>query len=389
MMRNDSKIISNMFTLLIMISCAIAFFTVIKQYNVVSLLFAISFVVIFCRIFMLYKSCSMNIAFILLIGVTVVNVIINCLVNDGEFSVMYMRKLVMFLCFCFLQYYAAFSEYKFSPRTICLIEKIPVLVGVFFVVSYYLFGNTERIAGGIILGFSNPNFTGMWLFHFFLYGFYFMYNNLKKNKWCLLYIPFIVAIINLIIESLTRSCLISILIFAVLIFWTGILKRKINKIILFVIVFFPIIYMIIYMNVVNSEWFENMFSFVISEGKSLKSRLYIWSRSLKIFYKSPILGDYFGISSGTGQSQLHNTHLDILCSYGIVTLVLYIKLLFDVILKTYDNVKNISNNILFCAFCATIIQGSFEAAIVSGSMGLNYLTIGFLVLINRKDTKNV
>lgn len=79
-------------------------------------------------------------------------------------------------------------------------------------------------------------------------------------------------------------------------------------------------------------------------------------------------------------SQLHNTHLDVLCSYGIVPFLLFIKLLYKNIIQILRKANTFYKYAAFTSFCAVLIMGTFEAAVVSGSMGLNLLTVGFIVL---------
>ena len=81
-------------------------------------------------------------------------------------------------------------------------------------------------------------------------------------------------------------------------------------------------------------------------------------------------------------SQMHNTHLDILVSYGTVILILTCYLLHSVI-RSADGENMKEETMVRLCFCGTIIMGMGEAALFSGGLGI-YLFAGmFLLLCNR------
>ena len=98
------------------------------------------------------------------------------------------------------------------------------------------------------------------------------------------------------------------------------------------------------------------------------------------FWQHPITGNYSGISGGSGASQMHNTHVDVLCSYGIFAAILFMQNLYQNMRSVNSCIKSSYQHAAFCAFAAIIIMGTFEAAVVAGAMGLNLLTVSLLVL---------
>lgn len=84
----------------------------------------------------------------------------------------------------------------------------------------------------------------------------------------------------------------------------------------------PLIFVVVYMQIINAQTLTKIFSFMIGEGKALDSRFFIWGNAIDELMSSPIMGAYYQISNGTGMSQLHNTHIDILVSYGVLTFIL-------------------------------------------------------------------
>lgn len=367
-------------TIEVVIASAIAILTALGQHRFVSLLFALSFIVAFVFVVLkVFEYNRVNISIILAV-LCVINVTINGLQENGTMNFDYYKKVIMFVCFMFLVYYSEQEQDKVPEFLLKIIEILPVIAGTFLVFSYYYMGNTEISARGITLGFSNPNFTGMWLLHFFLYGVLFVLKAFKGgNKLRLLYIPLLFIIYDLIGKTDARSCQIGALSFFGFLLLKPLIQRS-PKLSSLIIVVFPIVFSLLYLAVVDQEWFNNIFSFLVSEGKNLNSREGIWVRSFEQYMEHPVFGNYSGISKGTGVSQMHNTHVDVLASYGILPFGMFIKILFDSLVISGRKTTSFYQTAGFASFCAVIVSGTFEAAMVAGAMGLNLLTVGFLLL---------
>jgi membrane protein insertase Oxa1/YidC/SpoIIIJ len=122
---------------------------------------------------------------------------------------------------------------------------------------------------------------------------------------------------------------------------------------------------------------------MVEEGKNLDSRVEVWGPALTNLARSPIIGAYSQITDGTGLAQMHNTHLDIACSYGIPVLVAVCMLLFRWLNQRNQTYKSKSGIAYMLGFACAIIMGMGEAALFSGSLGLYILVGGFLLLGNR------
>ncbi len=366
-------------TLEVLIASLIAFFTAIGNSAMVSNLFAISFIVIFGFAQLDIHNWRYGQSIVLFLSLCIMNVFINGLFENGRFDFNYLKKVIMFAAFTLFLNAAAREEFYISNITVKIIKILPVLAGTFLAYSYSYMGNTGTVAGAITLGFSNPNFAGMWLLHFFLYGCLFVLEAVNGSKIRLLLIPILIQIWKMVILTQARSCFIGIAAFFVLLI-LGVRNKKTNKFVLLCIAITPFVFAIIYLSIAYSAWFQQTFNFVISTGKSLTSRVGIWRYALERFWEHPITGNYSGISFGTGQAQMHNTHIDVLCSYGILAAILFVKNLYQNMVAVNDCTDSLYQYAAFCAFCAVIIAGTFEAAIVSGAMGLNLLTVSFLVL---------
>lgn len=149
-----------------------------------------------------------------------------------------------------------------------------------------------------------------------------------------------------------------------------------------IVVLFPLIFVIVYMLVIDLDGINELFSFMVGEGKQLSSRVKIWKPALDAFRQSPLFGAYFQISDGTGESQMHNSHLDILVSYGVVAFAVFCYYIYSIM----QRIKNRENydQIAFIAFICTFLLGIGEAAIFSGGLGI-YLHAGiFLAIANSR-----
>lgn len=146
------------------------------------------------------------------------------------------------------------------------------------------------------------------------------------------------------------------------------------------IAIFPMAFAVIYMAVVDAEWVEKLFSFMVSEGKGLNSRVKEWTPAFEAIKASPLFGAYYAISGGTGSSQMHNTHADTAASYGIPVMLLVSAILTFCIYqngKTYGNKKSF---LYMGAFCCAMLMGTFEAAFFSGGQGIYVFMAMFLIL---------
>lgn len=374
-------------TIEVVIAAAIAVLTALQRSNLVSLLFAASFVVAFAFvIFKIFEQNKINISIVLAV-LCMFSVTLNGLQEAGSMNFDYFKKVIMFCCFMFLVYYSSEETKSFSNIPIKMIEIFPVIAGSYLAFSYYYLGNTEELARGITLGFTNPNFTGMWLLHFFLYGVLFVLKAFYGGcKLRLLYIPVLVVIYNLIPETGARSCLIGVISFFLIIVLKPVIAEK-PKLYAILIAIFPLALAIFYLTVVDKEWFQEFFAFMVSKGKNLDSRNEIWHEAFKYFGEHPFLGNYSGSTGGTGQGQMHNTHVDVLASYGIFAFVIFIKMLYDRLVLVCQKISSLYQTAAFAAFCAVIVTGSFEAAMVSGAMGLNLLTVAFLLLAQSEGSE--
>lgn len=362
----------------------IILFTVLRQDTLISFCFALSFIMLL--LYTVNRICQykFSVMLLLLIILAFSNVVWNASNSpEAQLGFDYFKKVLMFSAFMLIFYYA--QEDSVTTKTYDSLVKMVCIAGLLLLISYFFFGNTDTLGDGIILGFSNPNFCGMWLLHIFIYVFMFGVMKKRSIRMRMLLFAVLAIIAWMIAETKARSCLIGLFVFCVFCLIGKLLdpNKVLNRIVLGVVILFPIVLVGIYHQLLNSAWFLRFFSFMVSEGKGLDSRLRIWEPALRLLRENIWLGDYCGISNGLGVSQLHNTHLDVLCSYGILPFLIFIYMLYTKCKKAICKKMNYCNYCAMCGFLAIIVMGAFEAAVVSGAMGMNILTAGLIVLANR------
>ena len=372
------------FALEMLLVAGIAIATVFEPSGIVSLLFAATFLVLFLYlvkdVFINGLNKNFKVTTVLLVILCVLNVFLDLLFESGALSFDYLKKLIMFCSFVLLVNYSTQFDTVLSKWSSLVIKLVPVAISLIFIVSYFLFGNDVEVAGVITLRFNNPNATGMWLTHLLFFCVLFVIENLKKAKLGLLLIPLIPILVYMVFRTRARSCLVGIAAFAFLVIFGFFRRRTLSRPMAFIIAVFPFLFALAYLVLVDAEWFKQLFAFASSEGKPLNSRVKVWQDAFEKFIKDPLLGVYYSLSEGKGGSQLHNTHIDVLCSYGIIPAILFVKVLYDNLRALSSEENSWYGYISFCAFCAIIVVGAFEATMVSGSTGLNILSVCFLLL---------
>ena len=249
--------------------------TTMGWYSAASIAFAVTFLVLLGYIFLTKNFKDLKTW--ILITICVFNVIIDFLIHTtGKISFDYYKKVIMFSTFVLLISYC--STIKVNAKTLRFVQYVPIVLSVYTFFSYYYFGNNNMIAQGITLGFSNPNFTGMWLLHLFVFDVINVFDS--KNKKIIRILSLILAIVMLQLINLTkaRSSMIGAFVFGMLLFVGYIKKMQLSKFTTILCIIFPIICIFIYFSLVNHDWFTEFFSFMISEGKTLTSRNKIWKK---------------------------------------------------------------------------------------------------------------
>lgn len=365
----------------LLLTLAIALCTVFHISSGVTYCFSLTFVVFVFMVIRYISDSPIPMTLFLLVMISFFNVVLNALfTRSTTIGLDYFKKLIMF--FCTMVYLYAAVEYQLDRFCKQILMVLPLVIGTLLIGSYYFFGNTALIAGSPSLGFVNPNFAGMWLLHVLFYAIYdfFTFRKLLSKIICLLLTTFCLV---LLYKIYARSCFMGLAAFAAMM-GIGLFKKnlKLNKYSIVFIAAAPLMIAFLYLAVERTAWFTNTFLFLVRSGKNLNTRSIIWSSALRDAGQHLLLGNYSGISNGLGMSQLHNTHIDVLCSYGIIPALLFVISLTRIMQRVNERIVDFRQYTALCGFVGVLFIGVFEAALVSGSTGLYLLSGGLLFLTN-------
>lgn len=366
-----------------LLAMGILFATVFGMGDAVSLFFHVSFVVLVVAYLTFSSMKGVSVMLLLIVFCTALCVTLNCFISEEAYlSFSYIKKMLIF--FSTLIYFCIAIDMRPSKNLLKMVKLVPVLSGGLLILNY-LFGNVQKIGNAVSFGFHNPNFTAMWLLHLLLYAFIYIIQS--KNIFAkLFYVVLAVWMAYFIVLTKCRSMVAAFLVFLIM-YLLGLKKKnyRFKKGILFGFTILPIATVLIYLLVIDKTFINVLFRGIVSEGKGLDSRVIVWTEALSHFASNWLIGDYSGISDGLGVSQMHNTHLDVLASYGIVVFILFVKYMYDILKKANKRVTNRRNYIALCAFISILVGGCFEAAIFSGNTGLSFLTGGYLLMLNQGE----
>ncbi len=358
--------------------------------SLVSACFYTSFFAVF-YLFVRYSSSSVHnfsMELFALIALSVINVVINQLIaGTGMVGFDYFKKLIMFLTTVVFFYFVSYDA-EISERT----KKIILIITIAIAVLYMAFFWTNRsqcmlfhgrVSKYLTFGMTNPNLTGIYMLCIEVYCVIAIF---RFKNWMARLIALTLAGTSAYFLFLTnaRNALIALVLFYIMAAIMYIRKKPFGKVVTTLLLWYPLIFCVIYLMIIYNERIIRVLSFLSSEGKTLDARYDNWKNAFSIFSKTPIIGAYCEISNGTGMSQMLNTHLDVLASYGIVVFALFMRFLRKATLYVSGKTDNMQNYIALAGFFACIIAGSGEAALVSGGTGI-YILIGGLLLFAQNE----
>lgn len=355
--------------------------TVFKIDAVVSAAFLLTFISTFIA-FILYLEAKeyridANIALVV-IGVllSIASVIMTA---SGAISFDYFKKIIIFMST--MLFLLVVGNTRVSQATKNWIIATVFSIAFVYIAAYYLLSIRPIHKKSLLLSmnYTNPNLFAMWLCIIIILlavSIFYLRNIMSR----FLAIVFIALLIPLAFKCGARNIIIPIVSFVVLPF----VIRKGNKgiIISIVALLFPIIFLCIYMSFITVFIKSSFFDFLISTGKGLDSRYEVWQELVAVFKDNFIFGNYYLISNGTGVSQCLNTHLDILCSYGIGTYICTIVPMISIFVHNKRKyVNSVKTVVCYSALLGITLTGIGEAALFSGGIGIYIMAfIGFTLL---------
>lgn len=323
----------------------------------------------------------------------IISVLLNALVTETHISFSYVKKLIMFVMS--LLFFQTANKMCVGHDMVRFINWIVDILTVFLIAMYFLLGTQVYILNGqvtvyLTFGFSNPNLTGMFMVCLYMLEMYRLFSR-EKLLLKLIHVVMAVFLAWFVLSSQSRNCLLVLVLYTAVCAWLIFRGRKnmrIGKFTAAVIAVFPALFVLGYMFLITQNWVQELLMFLVEEGKGLDSRMDIWQPALKQLSASPLIGAYSQISNGTGDAQMHNTHLDIAASYGIPVLLLLCFFLGKLLHQNGRMYTNKREYVYILGFACTVLLGIGEAALFSGGLGI-YIFIGtFLLLANKKDRES-
>ena len=358
----------------------ICMFTMLQQSNMVSMLFHLTFFALLLGLLVqLVDKPWLNELHVLAVLVIILS-FFHVSAQADTWTLNYFNKLIIFSCSILMIPYVTAIEV--NRRHVDWILGMNLCIAALYPIMYICLPNLGYLGQLLTFHFSNPNLTAIFLLHSVLYCSVALYH-FKSRMFRLLILILALVLIRFIYLTKARSCLVSLAFFAAFVVLNLVLKKdvRISKYLSLLLLSSPLIFALGYLALAESGLLEKFFSFLqFGEGKPLTSRVNIWMAALADFAGNPLFGAYDVISEGSGMSQMHNTHIDILVSYGVLPFMLFISLLHKGVQKVLPLATAGFSRMGLFAFYTVIIMGTFEAALVSGSVGLYIMSFGFLLL---------
>ena len=364
-------------------AAGIVFATVLGLNPAASALFALTFfLVVLLWLSGTVRQVVRTDAIVLLtIGLALGNIVINASAEEARVTFGYLKKYIMFSST--LVYFQAACKLRIDEDTEKFLLTLASVIAAFFAAAYALelsnlYVIRGRVSDYLTFGFTNPNLTALFLVCIFSCELLQVFRSRKIFR-KLVHLLLAGALCFFVQKTGSRNCLMTIILETVLCGALQFRKRgvRLPKWAALLAAVWPLLFAGLYLAFVDSEWITETFAFIAAKGKGLDSRIEVWLPALNSYAESPLFGAYSQISRGTGLSQMHNTHLDILASYGIVPLVLVCGLLYGMIRGSGNGREETMARI---CFASAIIMGMGEAALFSGGLGI-YLFAGMALLL--------
>ncbi len=351
---------------------------------ITSISFALSFVVVFVFwILHLKESSTLDILTILIMAASLIGPFMTC----NKLSVSYFNNWLMFSS-VFL-YFSVCMKIKMNGMTAKKLFKITSFVSFVCLFAYIIrradaFYVTNLGIKYLKFGFYNPNSLALFLLCI-VFGEICYFSFYYERKHWLIKICYTAIFTILIGQTLSRTALLALILFL------GInitFKRKgrhyipQSRLFNLTVVIFPLIFAVLYMLIIDKFSQNGIFAFLISEGKGLDSRQRVWEYAFSMFRESPLWGSYGNMVTSSLFSQMHNSHLNVLVSYGIVVFLLVVLFLYIVLSDLCKKSKSARTELAAWAFIICLILGSGEAILFSGGLSFYLLDGQFLLLCN-------
>lgn len=361
--------------------CAlIIWYTFAGEEAMVSNLFAVSFLMLLILLVAnppLFAD-ELFVLACLIVLLSFVSVMISWGVNtNAKLSFEAIKPYMIFCCTILFSY--ILLEIRLPQKSIKSLLYLSVLIAFLFPLGRFWFGFSKMDGELFYMNFSNPNLTGMFLLQASMCSTIGIVL-LKTPFWKIMCAVALLLNIQMMEWTKARNSLIALTAFFFIGLWSFLkTKTKLPKWLLALTAIFPLLFVPLYLGTIELIESRGMFSSLVSEGKSLHSRVRIWEALLGEVKGHVLTGDYFQLAGNA-----HNSHVVVLCSFGLIVLCLVIRFLFVVMNRVNGQCRTSKQLLCLAAFFGTIYMGLGEGALFSGSMGL-YIVACIPLLLARID----
>lgn len=357
--------------------------------TVTSLAYALSFIFVLALWCLCLKECRiLDILAVFIIAISFISVLLTSITLSINYFTNWLTFSSVFL------YFSLCMKVKVKKQTIKKLFAINFIVSVCCCIAYIVrfdkaFYITFSGVRYLMFNFYNPNCLAIFLFCLALTGILYGIFYTRKIYW-IAQLCVIAFLALLIMQTLSRTAIFTFAFFVIIFVLFKRKKRYLlpkSNFFCFVIALFPFLISIAYMIFLEKLVDNKVFSFMISEGKDLESRKIVWEYAFELFLRSPIFGSYGQLLQSTTFTQVHNSHLNVLVSYGVVVFALTVLFLFLIMKKISQKSKQTHLELSVWAFVACIILGSGEAILFSGGLSFYLLAGQFLLLSHANSEK--
>ena len=352
------------------------------QPAVSSILFTLTFVVTAC----LWFVKPGKVLALLIVMASCISVAVNALVTNTIVSFSYFKKLIMFGAA--VLFFASMSEYRPEKTAVDFIFRWNTALAL-FLAGMYLVQNgkmhllNNRITVYLTFRFTNPNLTAVFLSAICILEVLCLFASQKRGT-RILHAVLAIIMARFVFETRARNAQLLLLLFLTACLLMKLFPRRRWRMTGWsaaLIAVLPLLFAAAYLPCIRIPGIRALFAFVAGEGKPLDGRVKIWTFALQNFASSPVFGAYSQISGSTGQSQLHNSHLDVLASYGAVVLVMLCLFLYRTLRSPHSGQENV---LCLTGFAALLLSGIGEATLFSGGLGI-YIFAGAVRMLANFD----
>ena len=152
--------------------------------------------------------------------------------------------------------------------------------------------------------------------------------------------------------------------------------KSLNRHLLVFIIVSPFVFVLMYLAFIGVIGNRGTLDFLVEEGKPITSRVTLWNHVFETLKGVHwLIGDYSKL-----RGNLHNTHLMVLGSYGLIGFSLFVGFLNSLIKYVNKEIRSTSQVICLVCFLGVILIGNGEAGLFYGGMGMYAIAGSYLIL---------